>query len=187
MGVRGQLNIDYPTLRRRFAALTPEQRTEIASSQIRSPADLLSLYAGSLADVPERIAEARILTDDQPPLEQVWRKNLQPFHGLIDRRFLEDPSFYEASFAHLVDERASPPLANASAQERAALGESRAALLTRARDGLEGIVKTALARGLEQQSITAPMLREFVRRSELHGGENLVAQSAVRVLASEAR
>jgi hypothetical protein len=187
MGVRGQLSIDYPTLRRRFAALTPQQRIEIASARIRSPADLLSLYAGTLANVPQRIAEARVLTDDQPLLRQAWRKRFRPFEGLIDRRFLEDPSIYEASFAHLLDERASPPVVNVSAQERSVIEESRAALLAEAKDAMEGIVKTVLVQSLEQQIISPPMLREFVRQNEQHGSENLILRSARGVLVSEAR
>jgi spermidine synthase len=190
MGVRGDFAIDYPLLRKRWENLDDSQRMELSQSGIRSPEDLLSLYAGSLGqDIPERIASARLLTDDQPPLWKPWEDGSLLLKGLIDESFLRDPSIYAASFARFLDEAAFPPVTGLSNSQLASYQESRNEVVNRARKALLEVAGATLAQALRRKIISREALVEYVSgvagtsgADDSRVAENLVAEQARRLL-----
>jgi len=166
VGARGGFAVDYPGLRARWDALAPAQRLELALVGIRSPEELLSLHAANLGgEIPERIARARILRDDHPPLWRVWQQR-SGLDDLFALDFVGDASVYAASFGHLLADAVTLPVRGMPPEARAALERSRSELFDLAREGFRPAVRSALSRELERGAIGLRDLEAFAAAAD---------------------
>jgi len=131
VGSNAHLSIDFAEVERRWGRLAPGQLLELELAGLREPSSLLALHLVSLGDtLPERIATARILSDEHPYYKPIWESPHQ------SRAFFERGDVYEASLKHLLKTQPAPPLVNLSRDRRQSLEEERRRLRTMARKGM---------------------------------------------------
>jgi spermidine synthase len=131
VGSDADLSIDFAEVERRWGRLTPGQLRELELAGLREASALLSLHLVSLEDtLPERIAKARVLTDQHPYYKPIWESPHQ------SRAFFERADVYDASVKHLLASEPGPPLVNLSRDRQEAVEDQRRRLRTMARNGI---------------------------------------------------
>jgi hypothetical protein len=160
VGVKGEMDIDYARLRRRWDALTKVQRAELRISGVRSPEDLLSLFAASLdGDIPEPIEDARILTDDHPYHRPSWSRNESFASGGLERL-----SSLDASFQHFVDPQAGLTVRNLPASEGSTLRRSHLDFSKTVEQRMFPMLVDMLGRSLETKRNAAEILKRYEKQ-----------------------
>jgi hypothetical protein len=121
IGSKGIPSVDMERLRQRWAALTPNQRSELDLAGVRAPAQLAALYLTDVGDPPAGISSTRAWTDDRPYVRPIWEPPIPS--GVVSG----NPEVSAAALGRLLQEQ-GPRLLGATEEERAAVQERRSML-----------------------------------------------------------